>query len=93
LEAAWESGIHVFSIDKMNQRKTNLPRAQSIYQMIGEAPWGSIRKLWPEVVEVTQPPNAKLRYEWMEHLMPNTMGILRPDRVAVEDYTARSVRL
>jgi hypothetical protein len=35
-------------------------------------------------------PKAKLRYEWMEHLMPKNMGIVRPDRVlvvrTVEDY-------
>jgi hypothetical protein len=32
LGAAWKIGIHVFSIDQKNQRKTNLPRAQSSYQ-------------------------------------------------------------
>jgi hypothetical protein len=58
LGAAWESGIHVFSIDQMNERKTNLPRAQSIYQIMGEAPWGRIRKSWPEVVVLTQPPEV-----------------------------------
>jgi hypothetical protein len=35
-------------------------------------------------------PEAKLRYEWMEHLMHKNMGIVRPDRVLVfgtmEDY-------
>jgi hypothetical protein len=40
LGAAWESGIHVFSIDQMNQRKKNRPRVQSSYQRMGEAPWG-----------------------------------------------------
>jgi hypothetical protein len=35
LGAAWESGIHVFSIEKMNQRKTACPKAQSIYQRMG----------------------------------------------------------
>jgi hypothetical protein len=53
-------------------------------------PWGVIRKSWPEVVVVTQPPEEKLSNEWMEHLMPKNMGIVRPDKVlvvgAVEDY-------
>jgi hypothetical protein len=62
LGATRESGICVFSIDQMNQRKKNPPRAQSIYQRTGEAPWGSIRKSWPEVFVVT-PPQEKLRYE------------------------------
>jgi hypothetical protein len=39
---------------------------------------------------MTQPPEAKLRYEWMEHPMPRNMGVVRPDRVlvveTVEDY-------
>jgi hypothetical protein len=56
LGAAWESGIHVFSIDQMNQRKTNRPRARSGYPRMGEAHWGRISKSWPEVVVVTQPP-------------------------------------
>jgi hypothetical protein len=42
------------------------------------------------VVVVTQPPEEKWRYEWMEQLMPKNMGIVRPDRVlvvgTVEDY-------
>jgi hypothetical protein len=33
---------------------------------------------------------ATLRYEWIEHLMPRNMGLVRPDRVlvvgTVEDY-------
>jgi hypothetical protein len=45
--ATWESGIRVFSIEQMNQIKTTLPKAQSIYQRIGEAPWGRIRKSFP----------------------------------------------
>jgi hypothetical protein len=90
LGAAWESGTHCFSIEQMNQRKTTRPKAQSIYQRMGEAPWGRIQKYWPEVVVVTQPPGDTLRYEWMEHLMPRNMGVFRPDRVfvvvTVEDY-------
>jgi hypothetical protein len=56
LGAAWESGTHVFSIEHMNQRKTTHPKAQSMYQRMGETPWGRIRKSWPEVVVATQPP-------------------------------------
>jgi hypothetical protein len=89
LGAAWESGIHVFGIEQMNQRKATRPNAQ-FYQRIGEAPWGRIRKSWPEVFVVTQLPEAKLRYEWMEHLMPRIMGVVGSDRVlvvgTVEDY-------
>jgi hypothetical protein len=88
--AARESGSHVFSIDQMNQRKKNRPTDQSNYQRMGEAPLGRTRRSWLEVIVVMHPPNAKLRYEWMEHLIPNNMGILRPDRVlevgTVEDY-------
>jgi site-specific DNA-cytosine methylase len=51
---------------------------------------GRIRKSWPESVVATQPPEATLRYEWMEHLMPRNMVVDRPDRVlvleTVEDY-------
>jgi hypothetical protein len=79
--AAWESGTHVFSIEQMNQRKITCPKAHSIYLRLGEAPWGRIRKSWPEIVVVTQPPEATLRYEWMEHLMPRNMVVDRPDRV------------
>jgi hypothetical protein len=92
LGAAWGSGTHVFSIEQMNQIKTTCPKAQSIYQRMGEAPWGRIRKSWPEVVVVTQPPEVTLRYEWMEHLMPRNMGVDRLDRVllvgTIEDYMA-----
>jgi hypothetical protein len=46
---------------------------------------------WPEIVAVTQPPEATVRYEWMEHLIPRHMAVDRPDRVlvigTVEDYT------
>jgi hypothetical protein len=35
------------------------------------------------VVVVTQPPEMKLRYAWIEHLMPKNVGILRPDRALV----------
>jgi hypothetical protein len=90
LGAAWESGIHVFSIEQMNQRNKIHPKAQSIYQRMGEAPWGRIPKSWPEVVVATHPPKAKLRHEWMEHLMPRNMDAVRPDIVLVvvtlEDY-------
>jgi hypothetical protein len=57
---------------------------------MGEAPWGRIQTSWPEVVVVTQSPEATLRYEWMEHLMPRNMGMDRPERVllvgTIEDY-------
>jgi hypothetical protein len=86
LVAAWESGIRVFSIEQMNQRKTTRPQAQSIYQRMG-GPWGRIRKYWPKVVVVNQPLEATFTYEWMEHLMPRNMGVVRPDRfLAAEDY-------
>jgi hypothetical protein len=62
LGAAWESGIHVFSIEQMNQRKTTRPKAQSSYQRMGEAPWVRIWKYLPYVAVVTQPPKATLRY-------------------------------
>jgi hypothetical protein len=58
---------------------------------MGEAPWGRIRKSWPEIVVVTHPPEATVRYEWMECLIPRKMAVDRPDRVlvigTVEDYT------
>jgi hypothetical protein len=47
LGAAWESGTHIVSIEQLNQRNTTRPKAQSIYQRMGEAPWGRIRKYWP----------------------------------------------
>jgi hypothetical protein len=50
---------------------------------MGDAPWGRIPSSWPEVVVVTQPLEAKLRYEWMDHLMPNNMGVVRPVGVLV----------
>jgi hypothetical protein len=74
----------------MNQRKTTRPKAQSIYKRIGEAPWGHIRKSWPEIVVVTQTPEATVRYEWIERPMPRNMMVDRPERVividTVEDY-------
>jgi hypothetical protein len=39
---------------------------QSIYQRMGEAPWGRMGKSWPEVFVVTHPPEEKMRYEWMD---------------------------
>jgi hypothetical protein len=74
-----------FSIEQLNQRKTTRPKAQSFYQRIGEAPWGSIPKSWPEIVVVTHPPEATVRYEWMERLMPMNMEVHRPYRVLVMD--------
>jgi hypothetical protein len=50
---------------------------------MGEAPWGRIRKFWPEIVVVTCPPEATVRYEWMERLIPKTMVVDIPDRVLV----------
>jgi hypothetical protein len=35
LGAVWESGTHVFSVKKLNQRKATRPKAQSIYQRMG----------------------------------------------------------
>jgi hypothetical protein len=90
LGAAWESGTHIFSIEQLNQRKITRPKAQSIYQVMGEAPWGRIRKSWPEIVVVTKPPETTVRYEWMERLMPRNMAVNIPYRVlvidTVEDY-------
>jgi hypothetical protein len=83
LGSAWESGTHVFIIEQLNQRKTTRPKAQSIYQRMGGAPWGRILKYWLEIVVVTQPPEATVRYEWMERLMPRNMAVDRPDRVLV----------
>jgi hypothetical protein len=84
------NGIHVFSIEKMNQMKTTRPKAQYIYQRMGEAPRGRIWKYWLDAVVVTPPPEAQLRYEWMEQLMSRNMGVVRPDIVSVvgtvEDY-------
>jgi hypothetical protein len=58
--------------------------------MIGEAPCGCIRKSWPDIVVVTQPPESTVRHEWMERLMPRDVTLDRPDRVIVigtiEDY-------
>jgi hypothetical protein len=81
--AAWENGTHIFSIEKLNQWKTTRPKAQSIYQRIGEAPWGCIQKSWPDIVVVEQPPEATVRHEWMERLMPRDVTVDRPDRVLV----------
>jgi hypothetical protein len=57
---------------------------------MGEAPWGRIRKSWPEIVVVTQSPESTVRYEWMKRLMPRNMTVDRPDRILVigteEDY-------
>jgi hypothetical protein len=84
-------GTHIFSIEQLNQRKITRPKAQSIYQRMGEAPWGRIQKSWSENVVMTQPPEATVRYEWMERLMPRNMVVNRPERVlvigTVEDYT------
>jgi hypothetical protein len=63
LVAAWENGTHVFSIEKRNQRKTTRPKAESIYQRMGEAPCGLIQKSWLDILVVTQPPEATVRYE------------------------------
>jgi hypothetical protein len=91
LGAAWEKGTYVFSVEQLNQRKTTHPKAQSIYQRMGEATWGRIWKSWPEIVVVTQPPEATVRYDLMERLMPMNMVVNRPDRVlvtgTVEYYT------
>jgi hypothetical protein len=90
LVAAWKNGTHTFSIEQVNQIKTTRPKAQSIYQRIGEAPWGRIRKSWPDIVVVTHPPEATVRYECMERLMPRDVTVDRPYRVLVigtmEDY-------
>jgi hypothetical protein len=90
LGAAWENGTHIFSIEQLNQRKTTRPKAQSIYQRIGEAPWGCIRKSWPNIVVLTQLPEPTLMHEWMDRLMPADATTCRPDRVlvisTVEDY-------
>jgi hypothetical protein len=48
---------------------------------MGEAPWGRIRKSWPDIVVVTQPPEATLRYEWMGRLISRNVTVDRPDRV------------
>jgi hypothetical protein len=83
LGAAWENGTHVFSIEQLNQRKTNRPKDHSIYQRMGEAPWGRIRKSWPDIVVVTHLPEATVRYEWMERLIPRDVTVDRPVRVIV----------
>jgi hypothetical protein len=62
LGASWESGTHVFRIEHLNQRKTTRLKAQSIYQIMGEALWGRIPKSWPDFF-ATQPPEATVRYE------------------------------
>jgi hypothetical protein len=59
LGAAWENGTHIFKIEQLNQSKTTRPNAQSIYQRIGESPWGCIRKSWPDIVVVTQRPKLR----------------------------------
>jgi hypothetical protein len=90
LGAALENGTHIFSIEQLNQRKTTRPKSQSIYQMIGEAPWGCIRKSCPDIFVVTQPPEVMVRHEWMEHLMTRDVMVDRLDRVlligTVEDH-------
>jgi hypothetical protein len=90
LGAGWENVTHIFSIEKLNQRNTTRPKAQSIYQRIGEAPWGCIRESRPDIVVVTQPPEYTLRHEWMERIMPRDATAGRTDRVlligTVEDY-------
>jgi hypothetical protein len=79
--ASWENGTHNFSIEQLNQSKTNRPKAHSIYQWIGEAPWGCIRKSWPDIVVMTQPPKSTLRHEWRKRLMPTDAMACRPNRV------------
>jgi hypothetical protein len=77
-------------MEQLNQKNTTRLKAHSIYQRMGEAPWGCIRKSWPVIVVVTQPPEATVRYEWMERLMHRDVTVDRPDRVLVigtiEDY-------
>jgi hypothetical protein len=91
LGAVWENCTHIFSIEQLNQRKTTRPKAQSIYHRIEEAPWGCIRKSWPDIAVVTHPPESTLRHDWMERLMPMDATACRPERVlvisTVEDYT------
>jgi hypothetical protein len=91
LGAAWESGTHIFSIDQLNQRKTTFSKDQAIYQRMEEAPLGRIWKYWPEIDVMTQTPEATVRYEWMECLMPRNLTVDRPYMVhvicTVEDYT------
>jgi hypothetical protein len=90
LGSAWDSSTHVLSIAQLNQRQKTRPKAQSLYQRMGEAPWGRIRKSWPDIVVMTQTPKATVRYEWMERIMPMNIKVDRPDRVlvigTVEDY-------
>jgi hypothetical protein len=49
----------------------------------GGEPWGRIQNYWPDIVVVTHTPEATVRYEWMERLMPRDMTVDRPDRVLV----------
>jgi hypothetical protein len=66
-------------IDKM---KTNLPRAQSSYHQMGEGgALGAYSEVMVGVGGGDPAPRAKIRYEWVEHIMPKNMGIVRPDRV------------
>jgi hypothetical protein len=81
--AAWESGTHVLSIRQLKKIEITRPKAHSIYQRMGEAPWGHIRKSWPDIDVVTPPPEATVRYEWMERLMPMDVTVDIPDRVLV----------
>jgi hypothetical protein len=83
LGAAWLNGTHVFSIEQLNQRKTTRPKAHSLYQRMRGAPWGRIRKSWPDIAVVTQPPEATVTYEWMDRIMPRDMTVDRPGRVLV----------
>jgi hypothetical protein len=57
---------------------------------MGWAPWGRIRKSFPDIVVVTQPPEDTVRCEWMERIMPRDVMVDTPDRVlvigTVEDY-------
>jgi hypothetical protein len=83
LGAAWENGTHIFGIEQLNQRKTTHPKAQSIYQRVGEAHWGCIWRSWSDIVVMTQSPEATVRHEWMESLMPRDVTMDIPDRVLV----------
>jgi hypothetical protein len=76
-------GTVIFSIEQLNKRKTTRPKAQSIYQRMGGSPWGRIWKSWPDIVIVSQLPEATVRYEWMERLMPRDVMVDRPERVLV----------
>jgi hypothetical protein len=50
LGTAWDSGTHIFSIEKLNQIKKTRPKAEPIYQMMGEAPWGGTLGTYLEIL-------------------------------------------